>query len=70
MKLNLEFTDHRAASLARDLHSFDNALETYQKELSRMKMREFKGNFALLNLTAEKGSSGLLFLTKKEIFNS
>jgi hypothetical protein len=55
MKPNIEFKDHRAASLARDLGSFDNAREIYQKELSRIKMQEFKGDFALLNLAEDDG---------------
>jgi reverse gyrase len=55
MKPNIEFKDHRAASLARDLGSFDNAREIYHKELSRIKMQEFKGDFALLNLAEDHG---------------
>jgi hypothetical protein len=53
MKPNLEFKDHRGASLARDLGSFDNARSVYETELSKMKMQEFKGDFALLNLCDE-----------------
>jgi hypothetical protein len=53
MKPHLEFQDHRAASLTRDLGSSDDAQEKYQKELSGLKLQEFKGDFALLVLSEE-----------------
>jgi hypothetical protein len=53
MKPNLGFQDHRAASLTRDLGSSDDAQVVYQKELSRRKLQEFKGDFALLILSDE-----------------
>jgi hypothetical protein len=36
-------------SLTRDFGSVEDAVEIYQQELSRMKLLEFKGDFALLN---------------------
>jgi hypothetical protein len=52
-KLNLEFDDHREASLFRDVGRMEDATEIYQNELRKMKLHEFQGDFALLQFTEE-----------------
>jgi hypothetical protein len=53
MKPNLEFADHLDASLTRDLGSIEDAQVKYQEELKRMKVQEFKGDFAIVQFSDE-----------------
>jgi hypothetical protein len=53
MKSNISFQDHRDASLTRDLGLIDNTRAIYQKELSKTKVQEFRGDFAFVNLSDE-----------------
>ena len=57
MKINRKYTDHKEASLARDLGSYEDAKALFQAELSKLKLEEFKGDFALMNFGEEEKSA-------------
>jgi hypothetical protein len=53
MKRNLEYDNHKDASIARDVGSPEGAKEMYRQLLAKMKLQAFKGDFALLNFPEE-----------------
>ncbi|OHS92942.1 hypothetical protein TRFO_12118 [Tritrichomonas foetus] len=48
MKPNFKFSDHKDASLLRDMKNYNEAQDAYQKEFAKMKLLEFKGDLALV----------------------
>ena len=54
LKINRKFDTHKEASLTRDLGSYEDAKAVFQAELSKRKMQEFKGDFALMNFGDEE----------------
>jgi hypothetical protein len=48
MKRNTRFSDHAEAALARDTGKFETTAEDDQRELVKLRMTQFKGDFALV----------------------
>ncbi|OHT01351.1 hypothetical protein TRFO_07587 [Tritrichomonas foetus] len=55
---NLKFNNHKDASLARDLGSFENAQAILKEQIAKLKLKSFAGDFSLIDfddVDEEKG---------------
>lgn len=53
LKFNLKFNNHKDASIAREVGNQEKSAAMYQEQMAKLRMKEFKGDFALVSTDEE-----------------